>query len=206
MDPRSRVARYAGEVRRGVLLVVLVGMGLPACGLLSGLSDLDVGDVDAQAPDGQSDRNALNDAPGSNETGADVRVDAPSDVASDVAADGGADGGADAPVDAPGDGPKFRCGPNPPCGQNATCCFTNSYQCVNNCGGFAIECDYGTCGAGSVCCLELQKNTASCRPAQQCVISPPNVTQLCAPDASSPCPQNFSCMSSIVLSGYFVCK
>ncbi len=154
--------------RWGVLAVAWAAC-LGACALVSGLSSLDVGTVDASVP-------------------SDGTVDAKPETS---LVDRGA---AEVVVIDAGDPKALHCGPDASCAfEKQTCCAKGStYSCVDKgaCtgdGASPIPCDFtGHCGTiGSICCLQAGGNqsiTISCRAPAECKGASFNV-QLCRSDS-----------------------
>lgn len=196
------------------------GLGLafiPACGLISGLGDLDVVDMDAglgvdaiaeASPadvvvvDGASDATTDATTDASPKPDGSVVIDA---SAPDVGKDTGPDTGVDASTG-------LQCGAVPnTCVQSAPiCCFdTNkkTYACgASACSipSFAVECDFDSCPVNQVCCRRTQVPSVKCETMLACPGLSSQVVWICNPLAPV-CPGGKTCQASNLLPGYFIC-
>lgn len=185
---------------------------IPACGLISGLGDLEIQDADAGV-----DAEVLADtsppdvvAEAASDAKADIAADGPTIVDAsvpDVAKDTGPDVGSDASTGIQcGAAPKTCALSSPICcfDQNAKSFACSSSACVSPI--IPIECDFDSCGVNEVCCRRGGGTVSSvkCESLAACPGTSNQATWMC--NSLAPvCPGGKSCQQSSSLPGYYVC-
>jgi hypothetical protein len=95
-----------------------------------------------------------------------------------------------------------------------SCCFdpNGDASCIAKgatCQGFPLDCSSGqkSCGSGEACCLDLQDQSASCVPKDQCSGAPsPNGGQIILCDSDADCRQGERCRDAPGDFGIKICR